>query len=226
MKRLLFPPLAGAVALVLTAGTVLAQQSGGPAAMEGAQRWAADHEALLDAKLAGLKAGLRLNQDQEKLWGPFEAAVRDAAKLRMQHMAKRMERMRAMEHMDENSGDDESSARPSPIDRLDALALRMAEGAAAIKNVADAARPLYASLDENQKRIFGWLGRELIMMGHRHHGVDGGMGMMGPDHMGPNDMEMMRGHGAIGGGMMGRHEPPDGDMGSHSDEESDGSDNE
>ena len=50
------------------------------------QHWAADHEAMLDAKLAGLKAGLRLTPDQEKLWGPFEFAIRDAAKMRMAHM--------------------------------------------------------------------------------------------------------------------------------------------
>jgi hypothetical protein len=50
------------------------------------QHWAADHQALLNAKLARLKAGLQLTPDQEKLWGPFEAAVRDAAEMRMRHM--------------------------------------------------------------------------------------------------------------------------------------------
>jgi len=53
-------------------------ESAGPAGMERMQHWAADHEAMLDAKLAGLKAGLKLTSDQEKLWAPFEAAVRDA----------------------------------------------------------------------------------------------------------------------------------------------------
>jgi hypothetical protein len=33
--------------------------------MERMQHWADDHEAMLDAKLAGLKAGLRLTSDQE-----------------------------------------------------------------------------------------------------------------------------------------------------------------
>jgi hypothetical protein len=47
--------------------------------MQRMQRWAVDHQVLLDAKLAGLKAGLKLTQDQEELWVPFEAAVRDGA---------------------------------------------------------------------------------------------------------------------------------------------------
>ena len=42
------------------------------------QQWAADRETMLDAKLAGMKAGLGLTADQEKLWGPFESAVKDA----------------------------------------------------------------------------------------------------------------------------------------------------
>jgi hypothetical protein len=189
MKRQLFVPLVGAVAFVLAAGAASADQSPGPA-MERMQRWAADHEALLDAKLAGLKAGLKLNPDQEKLWGPFEAAVRDGVKLRMQHMARRFERGAP------GAPDAQEGERPSPIDRLDALALRMAEGAAAIKNIADAGKPLYESLDDSQKRIFGWLGRELMMMGHgphgmgmmRHPGMGSRMGMMGP-----GEMEMMQG---------------------------------
>ena len=52
------------------------------------QRSAAADEALLDARLAGMKAGLKLTPDQEKLWGPFEAAVRDASKAHMEAMQK------------------------------------------------------------------------------------------------------------------------------------------
>jgi hypothetical protein len=36
-------------------------QRSGPMGMERMQHWAADHQVLLDAKLAGLKAGLKLN---------------------------------------------------------------------------------------------------------------------------------------------------------------------
>ena len=132
--------------------------------------WAADHEALLDAKLAGLKAGLRLNPDQEKLWGPFEAAVRSAAEMRMRHMMGRMEMMRGMGPEDE----DEEGGPASPVDRLEAMADHLSEAGAAIKKVADTAKPLYASLDDTQKRLFGMLGREMMMVGHG--------GMMGGHH--------------------------------------------
>jgi zinc resistance-associated protein len=138
------------------------------------EHWEAEHAALLDAKLAGLKAGLRLTPDQEKFWGPFEAAVRDAAQMREQHMMSRMERMHGMavQGMGEEEG-----APGSPIDRLEAMADRLSQAGAAIKKVADAGQPLYASLDDTQKRIFAMLGREMMMLGHGH-----GHGMMGWGH--------------------------------------------
>jgi len=162
-------------ALVLSAGTLSAKadpmdQRSGPMGMERMQHWAADHQALLDAKLAGLKAGLKLTPDQEKLWGPFEAAVRDAAKMRMEHMRAMMDRMRGM------MGED--AERRSPVDHIEMMASHMSEAASALTKIADAAKPFYASLDDSQKRIFGWLGRELLMMGRGHRGMDDGMGMM------------------------------------------------
>jgi hypothetical protein len=148
------------------------EQRSGLMSTERMQHWAADHQALLDAKLAGLKAGLKLSSDQEKLWGPFEAAVRDAAKMRMEHMRAMMEGMRGM------IGED--AERRSPMDHIEMMAAHMSDAVAALTNIADAGKPFYASLDDSQKRIFGWLGRELLMMG-RHHP---GMGMMGDDGMG------------------------------------------
>ena len=47
--------------------------------------------------------------------------------------------------------------RTSPLDRLDAVANRLTEVGAALKKVADSGKPLYASLDDQQKRIFGFL---------------------------------------------------------------------
>ena len=88
--RLSLIALAASGFVLATIGAGSAQIDAPPRWM---QHWAADHEALLDAKIAGLKAGLKLTPDQEKLWGPLEAAVRDAAALRMQHMGDMMERM-------------------------------------------------------------------------------------------------------------------------------------
>src|SRR6478736_8103492 len=50
-----------------------------------------DRAALLDARIAAVHAGLKLNADQEKLWPPVEAAVRDFAKLRMDRANARMQ---------------------------------------------------------------------------------------------------------------------------------------
>ncbi len=167
--------------------TVGASAQNNPPDMSGwAQHWAADHQALLNAKLAGLKAGVQLTPDQEKLWGPFEAAVRDAAEMRMRHMQDMMQRMGKMhmEGMDHPGRLDDmdmgEGGRPSPLDRLDALANRLTEVGAALKKVADTGKPLYASLDDQQKRIFGFLAREMMRMDHH-----GGMGPPGGAHQHP-----------------------------------------
>jgi len=215
MFRHLLPPLAGVVAIALAGGIALAQESPGPAGMGRMQNWVADHEALLNAKLGGLKAGLTLTPEQDRYWAPFENAVREAAKLHMHHVMARRERMREM--MEGMQGGPDAKT-PSPVDRLDALAMGLAEDAAALKNIADATRPLYDNLNEQQQRVFGWLGRELLMMGGGRHGV----GMMGYRHMGATEgdrhemgmggppgrghMDMMgRGPGAMGR----RHDGPD-----------------
>ena len=44
-----------------------------------AQLSADDRAALVDARIAGLKAGLKLTAEQEKLWPPVEKAIRDTA---------------------------------------------------------------------------------------------------------------------------------------------------
>ena len=182
--------LAASVFAIATIAGVLAQANSppGPPETPWMQHWAADHAALLDAKLGGLKAGLRLTPDQEKLWGPFESAVRAAAQMRMEHMQHMMERMGTMRHMGEmgmeqgggmheGMGMEEGEAM-SPVDRLERIATRLTQAGAALQKVADAAKPLYASLDDEQKRMFGFLSREMMAMGHGH----GGMGPSGHHH--------------------------------------------
>jgi hypothetical protein len=163
--------IAVATSFLATVGAA-AQSDNPPNGSGWTQHWAADHQALLNAKLAGLKAGLQLTPDQEKLWGPFEAAVRDAAEMRMQHMQDTMQRMGKMGmegmghpgHMDDMGIGE--GGRGSPLDRLDAVANRLTEVGAALKKVADSGKPLYASLDDQQKRVFGFLAREMMRMDH------------------------------------------------------------
>ena len=101
------------------------------------QRRAAAEEALLDAKLAEMKAALRLNADQVKLWGPFEAAVRDASKAHMEAKQRTVE-MRQSEWL-------------SPVDRLVARADRLAKRTSELEAIAGGAKPLFDSLDPAQK---------------------------------------------------------------------------
>lgn len=178
MKRTLLGALAvlavSVSAFALTAAAAEGDRQSGAAMMERMQHWAADRETLLDAKLAGMKAALGLTADQEKLWGPLESAVKDAAKARMDAMQKMMQTREQDEHM-------------SPVDHLEAMADHLSQGAADMKKIADAAKLLYAGLDNSQKHKFGMLGRDFFMMGHGHRGMGmmggGGMGMMG----GPDD---------------------------------------
>jgi LTXXQ motif family protein len=123
----------------------------------GRHHWMEERAALLDARLAGFKAALKLNSDQEKSWGLFENAVRDGAKARAENMRAMRERR-------------ESDEEPSPIDRMRMMSDRLAKRSAAVKSLADAATPLYVSLDDGQKRDFGLLFRDLVHRGRHHHG--------------------------------------------------------
>jgi hypothetical protein len=97
------------------------------------QHWAADHQALLDAKLAGVESWTQTEFRPRKAMGPFEAAVRDAAKIRMEHMRAMMEGMRGM------TGED--AERRWPMDHIEMMAAHMSEAAAALTKIADAGKP-------------------------------------------------------------------------------------
>ena len=76
-----------------------------------------DRAAYADARIAAVHAGLKLTADQEKLWPPVEAAVREFAKLRIDRANARM-----------NAPRDDSSQRSRTIrwrgwrDRADNMA--------------------------------------------------------------------------------------------------------
>ena len=117
-----------------------------------------DMSALADARIAAIKAGLRLNPDQEKLWPPVEAAARDLAKLRIDRFAER--------RADDRRGRD---ASPDELfERFKRRADDMTASAAGMKKLADAADPLYRSLNDDQKRrlvmLAGPAGRPHRMM--------------------------------------------------------------
>jgi hypothetical protein len=162
---MLKPLLAGATAIVI-AGSSLAFAQQRPAvsgaepqttgARERAERprmSAEDAQAFADARIAGLKAGLKLTSEQEKNWPAVEAAIRDLTKARFDRMQARREARR--------DGDRDRN----PIDRLRQRADRMAENAAGLKKLADASEPLYKSLDDAQKRRLTILTRQAMRGG-------------------------------------------------------------
>src|SRR5208337_4994652 len=129
MRRVLLPSLAALSigAFAFAPAMAAPGESSGPPGAEQMQHLARDHEALLDAGVAGLKAGLKLTPDQEKLWPPFEAAVRDAAKMRMERMKAMMQRLQTMQDTKEQKQDAnekdmaQAGQAVSPVDRLETL---------------------------------------------------------------------------------------------------------
>ena len=97
--------------------------------------------AFPDAQIASLRAGLKLNMDQEKLWPAFERELRDLAK-------RRTDKLFAIR--DQQSFSD-------PVQQLrhqaDALALHRS----ALMRLADTLAPIYQSFDEGQKHRFAEL---------------------------------------------------------------------
>jgi hypothetical protein len=141
-----------------------------------------DRAALVDARIAAVKAGLKLTPDQEKLWPPVEAAVRDFAKLRIERANARM-----------NANPDETK---DPVTRLRERADAMTASAAAMKRIADAADPLYKTLDEGQKRRLAILTRMGDRFGGWRHGgfgrgTDRGDGDRGGDRDGRGGPERL-----------------------------------
>jgi hypothetical protein len=108
---------------------------------------AEDRAALLDARIAALKAGLKLTPDQEKNWDPLEAAIREQAK-------ERAERFAAWREKGENEDEHHDL-----IDRLQMRSQWMTQRAADLDKLITAAKPLYESLDDGQKRRFAELMR-------------------------------------------------------------------
>ena len=163
-------PVIAATALFALAGSSLVYAQGGFGGHFGgpggfgdhgprAEMWqrpsAADINAFADARIAAMKAGLELTPDQAKNWPPFEQAVRDMVQLRVQ-------RIQAWQSA-------QQQPPASPFERLARRADNMAKASAALKKIADAGAPLYASLNDDQKGRFVKLARIL----RPHHGMHG-----------------------------------------------------
>lgn len=114
-----------------------------------AQQTVEDRSAFTDARIAALKAGLKLTAEQEALWPGLEKVLQDTSRARAERIAKwRADR-----------------AAPGTRASYDALASMrnrasfMINDAQDLAKIADASEPLYQSLDQAQKRRFGTLMR-------------------------------------------------------------------
>ena len=127
-----------------------------------------DIEAFTDARIAALHAGLKLNADQERMWPPVEQAIRDLVKLRR-------EQARAFRERRDDNRDDLPGF-------LRGMADRQGARAEALRKLADAAGPLYASFDEGQKRRLRILVRQMRPRGMMRHAWRHGEGRGGMMH--------------------------------------------
>ena len=179
-------------------------------------RWSAlsaeDRAAFADARIAGLHAGLKLNPEQEKLWPPVEAAMRDLFKQRAAQREAPRERGRMVD-------DAPGALRAMVLPALLAVIVPIATGlilgvegvigllagttvcgfgmavfmsnaatarGEALRKLADASTPLFATLDDGQKRRAMLLARPMRPFGGPHkgwhrHGPGGPGGRDGSD---------------------------------------------
>jgi zinc resistance-associated protein len=139
-----------------------------------------DFAAFTDARVAALKAGLRLTPDQDKNWPAFEQAYRNLAKLRADRFA----------------ANRDAAATPGDqtlVDRLQRRADSITQFGTALQDLAKATRPLYQSLDDAQKHRFVAITR--FMMQHRHFAMAPGFGPAGHHGMSDGPHGGMMGHG-------------------------------
>jgi hypothetical protein len=135
-----------------------------------------DFNRFVDARIAGIKAGLRLTGDQERLWQPVENAIRTNAGERFTRFEQRRDRRDQRQSTDF-------------MQRLEQRGTSMTENAQRTTAIATAMRPLWDTFNEDQKRIAPRLLRPVM----------GGPGWRGERRGGRRDHAMH--HGRMGGGM-------------------------
>lgn len=180
MKRTIIAAAAAALLASVTFGIAAPEFRSGDHPRPSPAQMADFAGAMSDARIAALKAGLRLTADQEKLWPALESALQESSKERIERRAER-----AAERAERPKGE-----RPDVIVRLRQHADGMMQRGEAMKKVADAAAPLFDSLDEAQQRRFAILFKQAQ---HPHmafagsgHDRERGPHRFGPGRPGPD----------------------------------------
>ena len=126
-----------------------------------------DFNRLVDARIASIKAGLKLTPDQERLWTPVETAIRTSAEQRFSRFEQRPTR--------------EQRQSTDFMQRLERRSTMMNEGAQRSASVTTALRPLWDTFSEDQKRIAPRLMREAVNLDGPRWNDRGGRRGHGPD---------------------------------------------
>lgn len=127
-----------------------------------------DFNRLVDARVASIKAGLKLSADQERLWAPVETAIRASAVDRFSRFEQRPTR--------------EQRESLDFMQRLERRSAMRTEGTQRSAAVTTALRPLWDSFSEDQKRIAPRLLREAIDVDGPRWNDRGGRRGPGRDH--------------------------------------------
>lgn len=148
---------------------------------------------MQDGRIAMIKAALKLNDAQAKLWAPVEEQMRAGFAARQsafEERRKTFEERRAAREQGKQPND----AVPNMAENFSKLSERMTQRAERMKAFAAAYKPFYESLTEEQKQVAGLLMRRFAgepgfgpghgMRGHRRWAMDEG-NPMGPPPGGP-----------------------------------------
>ncbi|MCI4678900.1 Spy/CpxP family protein refolding chaperone [Rhodoblastus acidophilus] len=137
--------------LLAVAAAVLALPLLRPAAAEPsqsqaqAQKFEADRATIVDARIAAIKAGLRLAPAQEKDWDNLETVAREVIAARAARQQEAMKEAAAFHDKDD------------VIDGMKLASKELIARGEEVQKVAEAAAPLYASMDAAQKHRFAML---------------------------------------------------------------------
>lgn len=127
-----------------------------------------DFNRLVDARVASIKAGLKLSGDQERLWAPVETAIRTSATERFTRFEQRPTR--------------EQRQSADFMQRLERRSSMRTEGAQRSAALTTALRPLWDTFSEDQKRIAPRLLREAVDSNGPRWNERGGRRGHGRDH--------------------------------------------
>ena len=165
-KHVLIPASVALFVYASLSATTLAEPPNKPneAATNHPRFSAQDFAAFSDVRIAALKSGLQLKPAQEQKWFGLETVLREEAQSHAERAAESLEK--AEEPHERHDVIENLRERAK---QLEANAVELENMAVEFKKLADAAQPLYESLDNSQKRLFEPLLRKHVGLPDRHH---------------------------------------------------------